>query len=314
MGKSLTMIDGFHHVTFLASDPRTVLDFAGGVLGLRLVKRTVADDDPGVARLTFGDSSGRPGTLLSFFVAPGFVEGKAGKGQTIQTILAAPEGTLDIWRQRLAEAGIESREGSGKTLFFPGPDGVGFGIIASSAPRDPDEAPDAPVSVSGIHGIVLASEDPSLTRAFLVRALGFEEAEGGYLYAGADPLANLVLIHPGGAKLPESADGAGTIHHVVFRVAGTAELDAAQRTLEQMAWPVERATGAYFHTLTFREPGGALVALATEGPGFVADEPLETLGSRLCLPAALEPHRAAIVAAIGPDAAGAGTDPTSAQP
>lgn len=298
------MIDGIHHATLLATDARQVIAFATQILGLHLVKRTVADDDPGVARLIFGDASGSPGTLLSFFVAPGFQVGQPGRGQAIQTILSVPEGSLDLWRQNLAEAGIETREGSGKTLFFPGPDGVGMGVIANG---DDDEA-------RSLHGVVLASADPPTTRAFLVRALGFQESAGGYLYAGDDPLRNLVLLHPGGQRLPEGTLGAGTIHHVAFRVAGIAQLDAAQVALERLGWEVERGDQGYFQTLSLREPGGVLLVLATDGPGLTRDEPAGALGRRLCLPRRFEPYRTAIEDAIGPDASGAGTAAADAQP
>ncbi|MFM7319992.1 MAG: VOC family protein [Armatimonadota bacterium] len=292
------MILGFHHATALASDASEVVSFVRDVLGLRLVKRTVADDDPTVGRLIFGDATGSPGSLLSFFVAPGFLEGRRGTGQAVQLVLSVPSGERDAWRQRLAEAGVEAREGSGDTLFFTGPDGIGFGLIAAgedSAPR--------------IHGAVLASCDPPATQEFLSRILGLTVAKGGYLYAGEDPLANLVLLHPGGAAVPEGVDGSGTWHHVAFRVGGLEGLDVVAGRLADAGWQHERAVQTWFETVSFRDPGGILVVVATEGPGMTADEPVDALGEGLRLPKRFEPYRDAIVQAVGPWVSGEGTQP-----
>ncbi len=290
------MIIGFHHATALASDAAEVVSFVGGVLGLQLVKRTVADDDPTVGRLIFGDTKGDPGSLLSFFVAPGFHEGRRGTGQAVQLVIAVPAGERDAWRQRLAEAGVEAREGSGDTLFFPGPDGIGFGLIAVGDAETPR-----------IHGVVLASCDPSASQDFLSRILGLKVAKGGYLHAGDDPLSNLVLMHPGGPGVPEGVDGSGTWHHVAFRVAGLEGLDWVAGRLADAGWQYERAVQPWFETVSFRDPGGILVVVATDGPGMVADESPEALGGRLVLPKRFEPYRDAIVQAVGPWVTGEGT-------
>ena len=297
------LIRGMHFATALATDASVVHAFCQDILGLALVKRTVADDDPSVARLIYGSPDGRPGTLLSFFVASGFVEGRPGTGQTVQVVLSVPAGSRDAWRQRLAEAGIDAREGSGNTLFFNGPDGLGIGLIAQG---EGGEVPE-------LHGAVLASCDPAATRTFVQDVLGLKPAAGGFFYAGDDPLCNALMVHPGGAKVPEGVVGAGTWHHLALRVAQASDLDELERRLQLRRLPYERAVQPWFETVSFQEPGGALLVCATEGPGMNADEP-GTLGRRLCLPAHFEPYRERIVAAIGPVASGEGTPPSEAQP
>lgn len=297
------MIRSFHFVTALATDSAAVHWFCTEVLGLTLVKRTVADDDPSVARLIYGAPDGTPGTLLNFFISPGFVAGRIGVGQAVQVILSVPAGSRDAWRQRMAEAGVEAKEGPGNTLFFCGPDGIGMGLIAEA------EGEGTPT----LHGAVLASCDPPATLAFLEEVLGLRRSGAGYLHAGDDPLRNLVMVHPGVAGAPEGVAGSGTWHHVAFLVDGPQDLDALEARLEQRGWGSERAVQPWYETLSFHEPGGILLVCATGQPGLHADEP-GALGAKLCLPARFEPYRDAIVQAIGPVASGEGTPEGDGQP
>jgi len=297
------MIRSFHFATALATDAEVVHWFCTEVLGLALVKRTVADDDPTVARLIYGAPDGRPGSLLNFFVASGFMEGRVGVGQSVQVVLSAPVGSRDFWKQRFAEAGVEAKEGPGNTLFFCGPDGLGMGLIAAGEPGCGLQ----------LHGTVLASCDSKGTVTFLEEVVGLQRSGAGFLYTGDNPLDNQVMVHPGLPGAPEGVAGSGTWHHVALLVDGPQDLNALQARLEARSWQFERAVQPWFETLSFHEPGGILLVCATGNPGLHADEP-GPLGAKLCLPARFEPYRDAIVQAIGPRAAGEGTRMTDAQP
>ncbi len=304
-------IEGIHHVTAVASDAQANVDFYVGLLGLRLVKRTVNFDDPGTYHLYYGDEAGTPGSILTFFPWAHAARGNPGVGQTSATAFSVPEGALGYWRDRLAsrnvlavEVGERLDRESVLTLFDP--DGMKLELIAH--PGAEDRAPWAGSGISerhairGFHSVTLTEQALGATAGLLTEAMGFHSVV-------SDGSRSRLEVGAGGAgaqidliEEPSGGHGrvaAGSVHHVAFRV----EDDAAQR-----AWLADLAERGlhvtpvqdrqYFHSIYYREPGGVLFELATDPPGFTFDEPLEALGSGLKLPPWLEAARPRIEAAL----------------
>jgi len=304
-------IEGIHHVTAIARGAQGNLDFYTGVLGLRLVKRTVNFDDPGTYHLYYGDEVGSPGTILTFFPWPLARLGSRGAGQATATSFSVPAGTLDRWAERLDRLGIEREaprprfDEEALTLFDP--DGLALELVAQEGDARAPWAggPVAPeMAIRGFHHVTLTEWNPEVTARVLVDTMGFrlagEEGDRSRFEAGAGGPGTRVdvLAAP---SLPRGQVSAGTVHHVAFRVAGDAE---------QRAWR-ERIAGAglhvtpvqerqYFRSIYFREPGGVLFEIATDSPGFATDEPVAHLGEALELPPWLEPSRREIEAALPP--------------
>ena len=303
-------IAGLHHVTAIASDPQTNLDFYTEVLGLRFVKRTVNFDDPGTYHFYFGDDAGSPGTILTFFPWPGAVRGHAGAGEVARTAFSVPAASLEYWHQRLTDQGLLV-ERTGKrfdeqVLTFPDPDGMQIEIVAhadagpANAPRFASVPPEH--AIRGFFGVTLLEQNAAQT-ASILNVMGFQKIgeEGNRLRFSAPgrALGNHIdlLIDPN-AKFGRS--GAGSVHHIAFRATD----DAAQHEWRQEiakhldVTPVLDRT--YFHSIYFREPGGVLFELATDPPGFTFDEPIESLGEELRIPQWLEPKRSFIEKRLPP--------------
>lgn len=302
-------IVGLHHVTAIASDPQTNLDFYTQVLGLRFVKRTVNFDDPGTYHFYFGDDMGSPGTILTFFPWPHATPGHSGAGEVTKTAFSIPAASLDFWEQRLTDQGIlveQSRRFGEQVLTFPDPEGMKIEIVgeasarAVSAPRFASVPPEH--AIRGFFGVTLLERDAEQTAAIL-DLIGFQKIgeEGNRLRFSAEghALGNHIdiLVDP---KAKYGSAGAGSVHHIAFR----AKDDAAQREWRQKivqhldATPVIDRT--YFHSIYFREPGGVLFELATDPPGFALDEPVESLGEELRIPQWLEPKRSLIEKRLPP--------------
>jgi len=291
---------GIHHVTAIASDPQANLDFYTGLLGLRLVKRTVNFDDPGTYHFYFGDEAGRPGSLLTFFPWPGMPRGRAGPGMVTRVRFAAPPGALEFWHARLTAAGVALEAGGRGALGFGDPDGLPLAIHesgrAASLPAWPD-GPVAPVhALRALEGVTIEVTHAAPTLELLTAGLGFRAGAGPSPTLDTKHSAVEVIERPGVAA---GRPGAGTVHHVAWR---------ARDEAEQLAWRealVARGLGVtpvrdrcYFRSIYFFEPGGVLYEIATDGPGFALDEPLEALGTALKLPDWLEPERARIERAL----------------
>ena len=302
---------GLHHVTAIASDPQRNLDFYTQVLGLRLVKRTVNFDDPGTYHFYFGDDSGTPGTIMTFFPWPHAARGIAGAGEVTHTAFSIPADSLDYWHQRLTAKGIlVERTGSRfneQVLTLADPDGMKIELVAhadapaANAPRYADVP--ASHAIRGFFGVTMLHRALPATQATL-ELLGFRKtAEEGNRSRFRSPqgtaLGNQIDVLVD-ANAAYGRNGAGTVHHIAFR----AKDDAAQ-----LAWldvigqqlsvtPVQDRT--YFHSIYFREPGGVLFELATDPPGFLLDEPIETLGESLHIPYWLESSRSLIEASLAP--------------
>lgn len=290
----LTQIRGLHHVTSMASDAQENNDFFTGLLGLRRVKKTVNFDAPDVYHLYYGDETGTPGSVMTYFPFPHIVKGRRGTGEVSETGFAVPEGTLGYWRDRLADArvgGIDEVEQFGeRRLRFHGPDGDGFALVEvpgdARAPYPGGPVP-AEKGVHGFRGVTMRLRDGVAT-AELLEFMGYHEVgregalmrlaiEGGN---GADIVDLEVLPDSGQAR-----EGAGSVHHVAFAVENRAvQAEVRKALLETGAHVTPVIDRGYFWAIYFRTPGGILFEIATNEPGFDRDEDLAHLGEALKLP------------------------------
>jgi glyoxalase family protein len=305
-------LNGLHHVTAIAGDAQENLDFYAGVLGLRLVKKSVNQDAPDTYHLFYADGEGRPGTDLTFFPWPDMGPGRPGTGLAAEVSLAVPPESLGWWADRLARYDVrldpaETRFGE-RVLPLTDPHGLRIALVETSDPRDfaPWERSPIPVErqIRGLHGLRIQERELAPTTGFLTGTLGFAPAQveaGWHRYAvaggGSGRFVDL-------RELPEvrrGAWGVGTVHHLAWRVPDeTVQLAVRERVLEAGRRPTDIIDRFWFKSVYFTEPGGTLFELATEGPGFAVDETPETLGERLVLPPWLEPKRAAIEAVLPP--------------
>jgi glyoxalase family protein len=297
------MIPGIHHVTAIAGAPQANLDFYGGVLGLRLVKRTVNFDDPGTYHLYYGDERGSPGTLLTFFPWPGAPRGRRGASQLTAITLAVPPAALDFWVARLAASGVDvggpEERFDEQVLSFADPDGL---LLELAVPPTPDprepwaEGPVPPEhAIRGVHAVTLSEQGFESTTALLTRGLAFEAvAQDGHRYryraAGGGPGSVVDVL-----CLPDAAPGriaVGTVHHVAWRTPDDVRQLAWRRQIVELGLDVTPVLDRrYFQSIYFREPGGVLFEIATDSPGFATDESLDALGMGLMLPPWLESRR-----------------------
>jgi predicted esterase/catechol 2,3-dioxygenase-like lactoylglutathione lyase family enzyme len=312
----MTDIRGIHHVTAIASDPQRNLDFYAGVLGLRLVKRTVNFDDPQTYHFYYGDDVGHPGSILTFFPWPGARRGRQGTGQVAVTSFAVLPAALGFWIERLLRHGVKyegpARRGpsgadSEAVIAFKDHDGLMLEIVAHAGAEARPAWGDAPGiarenAIHGFHGVTLWVGDGEPTEKVLVDTLGFrpvgEERGTRRFEAGEGGPGTFVDVRSIGGFV-QGAGGAGTVHHVAWSVADDAtQLAVRERVVDAGLHPTPVIDRNYFHSVYFREPGGILYELATNPPGFAIDEPIERLGERLMLPPQYEPHRAEIEAVL----------------
>ncbi len=305
-----TPIIGLHHVTAIASDAQRNLDFYTQVLGLRFVKRTVNFDDPGTYHLYFGDDAGSPGTILTFFPWPRASRGHAGAGEVAQTAFSVPLGSISYWENRLRLHNILV-ENTGKrfdeqVLTFPDPDGMKLEIVghANVGHANASRYADVPTehAIRGFFGVTLLEHEAESSGNFL-NILGFhkvaEEGNRQRYAAGGTALGNHIdlVIDP---KASYGHSGAGSVHHIAFRATDDAAQLAWREEISKYVDVTPVMDRTYFHSIYFREPGGVLFELATDPPGFAFDEPIETLGEELRIPAWLEPRRAVIEQRLTP--------------
>jgi glyoxalase family protein len=288
------MITGIHHVTAISGEAQRNVDFYAGVLGLKLVKKTVNFDDPGTYHLYYGDGLGRPGTILTFFPWANASKGRAGQGQVTRIHFNVPTGALSFWRERLTEAKVSTRDEAG-ILHFQDPDGIELGIMENGQPGEAYGLLSPDVAIREIGGATLTVKEPARTSAMLREVMGFtpgaDENEPFRISDETD--RDLILVHPNGAELGRGAMGPGAVHHIAFRVADDAAQEAWREKLLGLGYHVSPVMDRnYFHSIYFREPGGVLFEIATDPPGFTADESPEALGTALKLPSQYEAHRA----------------------
>ena len=301
MSPETTGTTGIHHVTSIAGDPQRNVDFYAGLLGLRMVKKTVNFDDPETYHLYYGDGAGSPGTIMTFFPWPDAPKGRIGAGQLVTTSFSIPTDSLGYWTERLVEGAVrfeKPRDRFGETvLTFSDPDGLRTELVATRDGREgwsgsPASAED---SVRGFHHVTLAVQDPERTAKLMTETLGFrqtDETEGRTRYAAGkgDP-GNLVDLS-GATGFPRGTVGVGTVHHVAFRVPDEDAQLAVREEVAALGYNVTPVLDRnYFKSIYFREPGGVLFEIATDPPGFAVDEPAEELGTLLKLPPWLEPRR-----------------------
>jgi glyoxalase family protein len=297
-------LDGIHHITAITGDAPTNVRFYAGTLGLRLVKKTVNQDDPTVYHLFYGDDEGSPGMDLTFFEYPGARPGRAGDGMVYRVVWRAGSvESLDFWAGRLGAEGVEVLRVDRESLRFADPEGLEHELVVDDSGETPlrAAAPDIPAehALRGFSGVRAYASDPEESAGLLGDTLGFEGAGavGEWRVAGDQRSSTLAYDPPpDGHGIP----GAGTVHHVAF----------ATRIEDQDAWRLRVAqSGArptpvidrfYFRSIYFREPSGVLFELATMGPGFAVDEPAEHLGERLSLPPAFEQYRAQVERSLTP--------------
>lgn len=298
---------GLHHLTAVTADPRANVGFYVGLLGLRLVKRTVNFDDPSAYHLYYGDAHGTPGTLLTFFHWPGASRGRVGVGQVTCIQLSAPRASLEFWAERLRGAGYPAEAGLrfGESLLSTvDPDGIPLEILSCwEDPRPGWTGADvpAPHQLRGMAGVELRVRDLGRTQQAL-RELGWRAAieEPGrrrWVVGSGQPGCWLDLVAEGTGEF--GRPGTGTVHHLALRTEDSRASEVLRTRLRAAgAVPSPLIDRTYFRSVYFREPGGILLELATDGPGFLVDETAETLGTGLMLPPEFEPSRGAISAAL----------------
>ena len=283
-------LEGIHHVTCITADAPRNLDFYTRVLGLRLVKKTVNQDDPTVYHLFYADDEGSPGSDLTFFEYPGARRGRAGAGMVYRIVWrVASEDALAFWDERLAGESVETSREPGR-LRFADFEGLEHELAVVETPDDPLVAdhPEIPaeVALQGFDGVRAYALDPEQSRRFLEGPLEFQatgsavweargERRGGFYALDAPP------GEPG-------IGGAGTVHHVAWASTMDEQESWRERVLEAGGRPTPVIDRFWFRSIYFREPSGVLFEIATLGPGFTTDEPLAHLGERLVLPPAFE--------------------------
>jgi glyoxalase family protein len=294
---------GIHHITAIAGDPQTNLDFYAETLGLRLVKRTVNFDDPGSYHFYFGDNVGNPGTIITFFPWPGARRGTRGSGQVTIISFAIPHNSMAFWKERLeanhvAAEEINDRFGS-KVLRFRDPDGLMLELIES--PVVPSEGPMGP-NIGGFAAPTLEVRQLERTEKLLFEILGFEfvgEQDNRRRLRGSGSNAAAVDLVSSDAGFGLVA--VGSVHHIAFRVATDEEqLRVREKIVERGLNVTPVIDRQYFQSIYFREPNGILFEIATDGPGFLIDEPADELGDSLKLPPMYESARDEIERVLPP--------------
>lgn len=306
----MNKILGIHHITAIAGDAQRNFDFYTKVLGLRLVKKTVNFDDPQTYHFYFGDETGTPGTILTFFPWARVKQGKNGAGMVTEIVYSVPAGSLHLWKDRLEQKGVRQgdvieRFGE-KQLQFQDPDGLWLSL---TEPLHADNRQgwvspeiDAGIAIKGFHTAVITLNNISETAAILTDVFDYKLAgqdRNLYRYK-TDAVENAAFIDL--LEEPQAAGGinaGGTNHHIAFRVKDEETLMAyREKILARGLYITEKINRDYFFSLYFREPGGVLFEIATDNPGFATDETVETLGSALQLPDRYEPMRENIEKAL----------------
>ena len=302
---------GIHHITAIAGDPQTNLDFYTGVLGLRFVKRTVNFDDPSTYHLYFGDRTGRPGSAMTFFTWPGARRGRRGAGQVVAASFAIPPASVKYWETRLKEEHVFgellSERFGDRIIRFLDPDGLMLELIESRQPDDfdftfPSSVP-AEFALRGFHAPTLEIMPTGQSEQLLMQPgfelVGSEKSRRRFSLNRNSASAHIDLVTSDGGDLSISA--AGTVHHIAFCCHDQEEQLRWREKLVAMGLHVTPVIDRqYFHSIYFREPGGILFEIATERPGFTVDEEVENLGQSLKLPPQYEAHRREIETTLPP--------------
>ena len=285
-------LEGIHHITAITGDAPRNVDFYARVLGLRLVKKSVNQDDPTVYHLFYGDEEGAPGNDITFFEYPGARRGRAGAGMIHRIVwrVGSPE-SIAFWEERLEGEATETRREDG-SLVFADPEGLEHQLAVVDVPDAPLVAHAADVpdehALQGFDSVRAYTADPERSRALLEEALGFEQRSEGEWEARGEQRGGRVVYDRSDAR---GVPGAGTVHHIAWATPMDEQVEWRDRVIAGGAQPTPVIDRFYFRSVYFREPSGVLFEIATIGPGFDVDEPLGTLGERLSLPPDYEGFR-----------------------
>jgi glyoxalase family protein len=308
---AMTTPTGLHHVTAIASDPQTNIDFYAGLLGLRLIKKTVNFDDPSAYHLYYGDETGTPGTIITFFYWPGNgIRGRVGPGQMTRISFSAAPTSLDYWLRRLTSHGLSAQRVTRfgeDVITFSDPDGIPLEIVAvaqdarqgwTGGALPPEHA------LRGMHTAELAVGVAGPTEDVLTRTMNYRlvrrEGDRARFEAGSGGSGAFVDLLTDNHRA-RGTGGAGTIHHIAWRVPDDKSELAMQEKLNRAGLGVSPVRDRnYFRSIYYREPNGILFEVATDSPGFAIDEPLASLGLSLKLPAEFERSRREIETFLPP--------------
>ncbi|WP_462413494.1 ring-cleaving dioxygenase [Neobacillus sp. Marseille-QA0830] len=290
---------GIHHITAIVGHPQENVDFYAGVLGLRLVKTTVNFDDPGTYHFYFGNEEGKPGTIITFFPWPDAYRGRIGDGQVGVTTYVIPKGSMDFWEERLNKFNVpitKLERFDEQYLEFDDPHGLHLELVE----REEGEAntwvfggvtPE--VAIKGFGGAVLLSSQPEKTMDLLEKLMGLDfvgKEEDFVRYRAAGEIGNIIDVKL--TPVGRGSMGVGTVHHIAMRADNDEDQLDWKRYLQANGYGVTPVKDRnYFNSVYFREHGEILFEIATDPPGFVIDEPKESLGEKLMLPTQFEPHR-----------------------
>ncbi len=294
-------LEGIHHITAITADAQRNVDFYAGTLGLRLVKKTVNQDNPTVYHLFYADEDGDPGSDITFFEYPGAPPGRTGAGM-VHTIVwrLASSDALDFWLERLKSLGTPA-ERDGDVVRFGDPEGLAHELVAVSVPDAPLTAdhPEVPneMALQGFHAVRAYLHQPDTSRRLLEEGLGFEPVDGGWESRGSERGGYYVADPPPSDR---GLQGAGSVHHVAWASTPAQHEEWRERVTGAGGQPTPVIDRFYFKSIYFREPGGVLFEIATIGPGFTVDEPLETLGEKLSLPPDFEHLRDQVEPSLTP--------------
>ncbi|MFB6112172.1 MAG: ring-cleaving dioxygenase [Halobacteriaceae archaeon] len=324
-----TPTPGIHHVTCIAGDSQRTLDFWTETLGLRLVKRSINQDDPSTYHFFFADAEGTPGTSMTFFPGSSGPAGQVGAGQVARTAFRVPAGSLEYWTERFDRHDVdydEPRERFGeRVLPFRDPDGLPLELVAVELPADDPTVPwtatvPADGAIRGFHSVTMWLEDIEQTTA-LLETMGFEH-RGTTRVADDSPGTERRRFEAGGTvgqyvDVVETSvggrQGRGTVHHVAFQTPTDDDQASMRQAVADLGLsPTEQIDRHWFRSVYFREFGGILFELATNGPGYTSDESLDTLGEQLVLPGRFEARRSQIEAAL-PDVTVPDTETVAAE-
>lgn len=299
---------GIHHITAFVRNAQDNVDFYAGVLGLRLVKKTINFDAPEVYHLYFGNENGSPGTAITFFPFEAGRKGRIGGGQVGWTTFAVPLGAMEFWEERLNKLNISFTRAQrfGETfLQFRDKDGLQLEIVErEQGPQSKWSFGGVPAdkAIKGFGGAVLYSIAPEKTMHVLEQVMGLEKvgAEGGLVrFRAYGELGNIIEINA--EAMDWGAGGSGTVHHIAWRAKDDEDHERwRNKVLENGLHPTPIVDRQYFHAVYFREEGGILFEIATDPPGFTKDEPFEALGGKLMLPEWFEQNRSHIEKGLAP--------------
>ena len=305
------LVTGIHHVTALAGSPQTNIDFYTGILGLRMVKKTVNFDAPEVYHFYYGDENGNPGSIMTFFPYEGIQKGRHGKGMLNVTTFSVPSASLSYWEERLKKFNIDHRPAQDRfdgeaAIYFQDPDGLGLELIFNDKDdRDGFTYGAIPLehSIRGFYSVEIGQEGYEKTAGLLTEVLDHKliaEKGNRFRFAATDSPGSYIdiLCSPDSLR---GLGGGGTIHHLAFNTANKeSQLQVRKKVLNAGFNPTPVLDRQYFESIYFREPGGVLFEVATAEPGFAVDESVEDLGKELKLPPQYESKRDLIEKVVTP--------------